>query len=304
MFKILALLFSTWVLYQVFSHWPRENPQLIFCDVGQGDAILVQHKFMQLLVDTGKKSGEVLKCLRENMPLFDKNIEFLLLTHMDSDHIGGAPLVLDGFSVSFLVTNPSAKESADFKLLQQSVLSKRHQGMRVLSGFAGLRLALSSLVEFTLLSPQEDVARQMWAKHDFSEATLSDKKSAFEDFSVSEMNENDLSIGAIVRIGSVCFVLTGDLEVAGEMAVIESGLTEDCDVLKAGHHGSKTSSLPEFVNSFSPEIVVVSSGKNNSYGHPSPQVLDFFRDQFISILRTDELGSIRFESDGDQYWLR
>lgn len=282
---------------------PREEVSVIFCDVGQGDAILVQHGFMQLLIDTGKDT-KVLSCLEEHMPKIDRHINFLLLTHMDNDHIGGATAVLERFSVGTLFMNPSTKKTDDFGALQQVISRKVAQKMQLFSLFSRDRVQLSSLLGFLVLSPRVGWYESTPFLPLISETTLSDVEAFFaQNLSVNE-SENDLSIALILDIGSICFVLTGDMESNSELAVVSSGMTRDCDVLKAGHHGSKSSSIPQFVEHFQPEIIVVSAGKNNSYNHPSPQVMEYFSQQNMQVFQTATSGSIHFVSNGTAYWLQ
>jgi len=107
-----------------------------------------------------------------------------------------------------------------------------------------------------------------------------------------------------LQIGQIKILLTGDLEVEGELALIESNLLEDIDILKVGHHGAKTSTSDEFLTIVKPETSVISVGKTNSYGHPSLDVINSLMQFGSKVLRTDEIGTIELVSDGEKYWMK
>lgn len=97
-----GILLSLFLLGAILREWPDQNVHIIFCDVGQGDAILITHAFTQLLVDGGKDSS-VLHCLENNLPFWDKKIEVVLATHPDADHIGGLASVFEQFSTDLII---------------------------------------------------------------------------------------------------------------------------------------------------------------------------------------------------------
>lgn len=301
MIKLLVFCFSLWLIVMVLTCWPDKYAHITFCDVGQGDAILITDGFVQMLVDAGPNT-RVLECLEDKMPFFDKTIEFLVLTHMDADHIGGAASVLSRFKVKYVLINPSAKRTADFEALKGSLSSSINLGTRLIEPFLLQNIRVSENIDTTVISTVSFFPRVEVDKKNSSETILSDFFSENRAKIGGELSENDSSIGLIVNIGNISVVLTGDLESAGELAVIKNGLTKPSNILKAGHHGSKSSSTREFLSNFEPEVSVLSSGKNNAYGHPSPQVIERMNDLDISILRTDQSGAIEFVSNGLEYW--
>ena len=117
-----------------------------------------------------------------------------------------------------------------------------------------------------------------------------------------ELN-NARSIVLSATYDRVNLLLTGDLELDGEKALLQSDLIKEHSILKVGHHGSKTSTSAEFLAALRPELAIISSGKNNSYGHPAPQVLTNLLQATSSILRTDQLGTLEVVTDGTSYWL-
>jgi competence protein ComEC len=305
--KLLLLIFSTtfvsWLVFKIATEWPDNNAHVIFCDVGQGDATLIIHGFMQVLIDGGP-NARVLDCLEDNLPFWDRNIEFLIITHADLDHIKGILDVLARFSVNYILINPSTKETAVFEDLKGSISSevKNNKQTSVMGTFPGQRFKLSELVDFVVVSPQVDFSGAWGSQKDFSETMLSDITPYYDKIITAKISENDLSIGTFLTIGNVEVLLPGDLEGQGELAVIGAGLTKPVNILKAGHHGSKSSSTRPFVRVFAPEVSVISSGLNNRFNHPSPQVIELFDEFGVSILRTDTVGTIKFSSDGLSYW--
>ncbi|HRQ14411.1 MAG TPA: MBL fold metallo-hydrolase, partial [Promineifilum sp.] len=102
--------------------------------------------------------------------------------------------------------------------------------------------------------------------------------------------------------GALSVLLTGDAEESSEMRMLQEGTPIQSAVLKAGHHGANTSSSAEFLKAVSPQIVVISVGRDNSYGHPHPDMLARAAGVGATVLRTDELGTLELESDGSQMW--
>lgn len=290
------LLFFLYIRFSLF-----ENAHIVFCDVGQGDAILISHKDTQLLIDTGP-NDLVVQCLESQLAVWDSTIEFLILTHMDADHIGGAKNVLEHYFVNYIFMNPSLKKSTDFEVLQSVVSRKQKSGTRVVSTFVGQQVIVSNMVTFEVVSPQVDFPQVAAENTSSSETTLSDSKAKKEYDFLSKNSENDLSIGVKVTIGNISIFLSGDLEEKSEVAILRNSLLNRLDILKVGHHGSKSSSSDRFIEVLQPEVSVISSGKNNQYNHPNPQVIDILQKNRSNIFQTNASGTIVFESDGQSFW--
>jgi beta-lactamase superfamily II metal-dependent hydrolase len=118
----------------------------------------------------------------------------------------------------------------------------------------------------------------------------------------SQLSANDGSIALFLQYQHFSFLTTGDLEEHPEQTLVTRGVIKDIDVLKAGHHGSKTSSTATFLAAARPEFTLVSSGKNNRYGHPHTEVLRRLEEVGSQILRTDQLGHIELQTNGQDYW--
>lgn len=252
-----------------FARPPEDK--VVFLDVGQGDSIFIQSGIRQVLIDGGS-GGAVLKELAREMPTFDKTIEVLVATHPDKDHIEGLLHVLDHYDVSLVLlpyrSASSQLQEAWLEKLQATVGSGRTQ---VRFATTGQRLTTGDIV-MRILGPTQ--------------------------LALASSKTNNASVITRIDMHDTSFLLTGDAEAVVEQQLVRALPTEllDVDILKAGHHGSKTSSTPAFLGATSPAAAVLSVGAGNSYGHPHPLVLA--RLQGTHIFRTDESGAIRFLYDG------
>jgi len=246
-------------------------------DVGQGDAILVEFPDGQtMLIDAGPRSATYDAGGRIIVPFLNRRgieeVDVLVTTHPHADHIGGAPEVLQNIVVLRVIdcgrTSGSWLSTEYDRLIleEQCVHTSARMGEFV-EAFAGARLYV--------LSP-----------------------SVGED--MESANLNNSSVVLKLQYGKISFLLAGDAEeeAEGAMAARYRDFLK-ATVLKAGHHGSVTSSTEGFVSFVQPEFVVVSVGQFNRYGHPSVDVLQRFADRGSEVLRTDQEGAIVFETDGN-----
>ncbi len=247
----------------------QNNLKVIFFDVGQGDSIFIETpRKHQILIDGGPDIS-VLERLGENMPFYDRTIDLIVLTHPDHDHMAGLIEVLKRYDVQNVLWTNVVKDDSEYdqfkKMIEQSNVVTAQFGQRISSGKGFV---------MDVIYPFEDLAGQEFK------------------------NLNNTSIVNKVFFGEHVFLLTGDASKSIERKLIEKGIDLRANVLKLGHHGSKTSTSKEFIEVVNPEIAIVSCGKNNKYGHPAPEVLAILNEYGINILRTDELGNIKIISDG------
>ncbi len=241
-----------------------------FLDVGQGDAIFIESPSgKQILIDGGANK-KVLRELAKQMPFYDRSLDILIATHPDKDHIGGFPAVLNSYEIgTFLKTEVLCKNSICEKLDEQ-IKDKKIEGK---IARRGMLIDLSDGVFLEVLFPDRDA---------------------------TNLETNLASIVLKLVYGENSFLLMGDSPLAIEEYLISLDAENlDIDVLKLGHHGSRTSSSEFFVGFASPEVAIVSAGKNNSYGHPHPEVLATLNKFEIKVLRTDQDGTIIIKSDGE-----
>lgn len=300
--KYIIFACSTIIFYVFSSRIANNNLKITFCDVGQGDATLLSIGSTQMLIDAGRPNAKVLECLEHNMPFWDKKIEFFVVTHMDSDHVGGAPQVLSNFDVDFIFVNPSTKKTTDFSLFEQALSRKYAVGTQIVHTYVGQNIHIGNGLLAQVIAPQINFPQVASEKTSSTETMLSVANWSYVPEKLTKYTENDLSIALFITFGEATILLPGDLEKEGELAIMSSGLLSRTSILKAGHHGSKTSSTPQFIEGLQPEISVISSGKNNAYNHPNPQVIELFEQFEVKIYQTMNSGELNFVSDGQVFW--
>ncbi|MDP3958430.1 MAG: ComEC/Rec2 family competence protein [bacterium] len=247
-----------------------------FLDVGQGDAIFIEApNGNQLLIDGGA-GRSVLRELGGLFSFGDRSIDAVLATHPDKDHIGGLPDVLRRFEVGYFIEPGVPADTGAYKALLEAV--SENKITRVLAR-RGMEVDLGDGVVLQVLYPDHDFGRTK--------------------------DTNSASIVAKLTYGATEFMLTGDAPLAVEARLVSlDGAGLAADVLKAGHHGSRTSSGAAFVGAVGPAVAVISAGKDNSYGHPHQEVLSLLGRLRIPVVGTYEKGTIVFESDGSSVRMR
>lgn len=243
--------------------------QVHFVDVGQGDCTLVICNGKTLLIDAGENGHEtdVINYLRsQNI----EKLDYIIATHQHSDHIGGLPEVLEEFGTDNIIMPRLTKEQTPTNSTYTAFLKAvKASGATVISAKPGLTYSLSDAT-FEILGPVTDDCDDI----------------------------NSMSAVTKITYGETSFLVTGDAEKDEEKEIIETGADLDCDVLRVGHHGSSTSSCKAFLDAVSPEICVISCGKNNDYGHPHKEIRERLPKYSDEIYRTDILGDIVMISDG------
>lgn len=269
-FGVLLCLAVFLIWYAIFAETRNNILTVAFLDVGQGDAIFIEApNGNQMLIDGGK-NARVLRELAAVMPFYDKSIDVVLATHPDQDHIGGLPSVFERFDVSTFVEPGVSGDTSAYKELLRRV--ELEQGGTVIAR-RGMKIVLSQGVEFLILFPDRDV---------------------------SAVETNDGSIIGKLIYGNTSFLFTGDAPQKIENFLVTiDGTVLRSDVLKVGHHGSKTSTAELFLGFVAPKVSVISSGASNSYGHPHEEVLERLKRFETEALRTDTQGTIIITSDGE-----
>ncbi len=280
LFLILVIIFSSAPQLVSFSALPAalgevdEVLTVAFLDVGQGDAIFIETvDGVQVLIDGGP-DGNVVRELSKQIPFFDKTLDVVLATHSDKDHIGGLIDVLERYQVETIIRtkNKNDTEVAAMFDKQQSV-----EGSEVYFARAGQLLELGASTTLLILSPQGDP---------------------------TDWESNTASIVAQLQYGESTFMLTGDAGVNIEEYLADTyGDLLQSDVLKLGHHGSRTSSGDIFLDVVSPKYAIVSAASDNSYGHPHKEVVEAVSKRNIELLETGLVGAIVFRSDGKNIWI-
>lgn len=244
--------------------YSQEPLEVHYIDVGQGSATLLKSGRHAMLIDTGDSDqGTKIQLYLTKQGV--ENLDYLVLTHPDADHIGGAPVIITKFGIGQLFLSNYEKDN---KTTQKVRDAMQYKGLTASDCQVGDTFALGN-ASFTILGPAKEYA-----------------------------DSNNASIALMVQNGNNRFLFTGDCEAEAEADLIASGADLSADVYLAGHHGSDTASSQAFMDAVSPSYAVISCGEGNSYGHPHAEVLNRFRSMGIQVFRTDEQGSVIAESDG------
>jgi competence protein ComEC len=257
-------------LKPVFADY-RKGMEVVFLDVGQGDAILIKTLHGQNILIDGGEDKAVIKRLGEELPWWDKRIDLTILTHPHSDHVGGLIDVLRRYDVSTIIYSGASHNSPDY-LAWLRIIQEKNISLRTISRRQKVLLADNAYLDFLYPTALEDIGM--------------------------EKNLNNTSLIAKLVYGETKFLFMGDAEIAVESKLILSGADLKADVIKLGHHGSDTSSGEELLRQVSPDYAVIAVGVGNKFGHPSPRVVKRLGRLPAKILRTDYDGNIKFKSDG------
>jgi len=277
-FTIFILGCSFFLPFLFIVFWPDQKTSLIACNVGQGDAILLTKGFTQVLIDGGPNQ-KVLDCLNKNIPFWDREIELVVNTHPDKDHLGGLVDVINRYQVKKIIANSQPVESKVFQEFHQQVLDRK---IPVYSPHKGDQIKVSGLV-MEVLWPSEKIGdSQIW-EQDLAYA----EKEEVNILGAVNLKPNDYSIVLHLRKNDFDILLTGDITDRIEKELIKDNQFHDIEVLKVAHHGSKYSSCLEFLKAVNPGTAIISVGKN-PWGHPTPEVLERLRSIGAQILRTDQ----------------
>ena len=244
--------------------------QFHFIDVGQGDAALIRTEKGDILIDAGTNSSEdELKAYLDSLGVND--IENAVFTPPHEDHIGGADMVLNTYNVKNVVLPDATSTSKTFERMMDAIEAEK---CGVIEATPDKTFKVGELT-CTILAP----------------------------ISTSYTETNDYSVVIRADYGETSVLFTGDAETHSESEMLEryrfKGLL-DCDILKAGHHGSDTSSSQAFLDAVTPVYAVISVGEGNTYGHPIQAILARYEAMKAEILRTDKEGDIVFTSTGGE----
>jgi competence protein ComEC len=263
--NIVNIIFLTLALYSfLFGALDNnEDPEIIFFDVGQGDAILIQEGDFQVLVDGGPDDSVVFK-LAKRMPSYDKNIEIVILTHPHEDHIRGLMNVLDEFKVERVLVNKVFYENKVYEDLLDNydeIILEVREGDKFKYG------EIEGVIIYPILNK------------DFSKR-------------VQDKNINNESIVTLLNIRGKRILLMGDAEHEVEYKLLKEAPLENIYILKAGHHCSRTATSDMFLRAVNPEVVICSYGEGNKFGHPHYETIEKFQKHGVQYLETARAGDI------------
>jgi len=240
------------------------NVKVYFIDVGQGDAIFIDTDAMDVLVDGGPPSCNIMGYLNYLNVTW---IDLVVATHVHSDHVGGVISVLNStIQVDAVMINNQTSTTATYQ--QFMSLAQTHQ---ILIAKRGDSYSLANNTNFTVLNPTQPLS--------------------FSD-------ENDNSIVFRLQVGETYSLFTGDSGADAEEQMLQTVANLKCDVLKVAHHGSRTSTTAPFLDAVSPTVAVISVGAGNTYGHPHNETIQRLIERNITVYSTECSGTIQINSDG------
>jgi competence protein ComEC len=302
-FAILFLLLLGVILVfkAVFASSQPSFLEVNFFDVGEGDSIMIEiPKNIQVLIDGGP-SKAVVENIAKEMPLFDRKIEMVILTHPDKDHIAGLFEVLKTFKVERVLMPEiiGEKEEKELYVSFRDLIDKK----KIESMFAKTGQKISFLPAVAFLPAEVLTKTEAEAGSNVPQMFVLWPS---ENFQSSETN--DFSVVAKLSYGNIDFLFTGDAPEQVEYQLLAKnpalsqieGFNLQSEILKVAHHGSKYSTDEYFLKEVSPEVAVISVGEN-SYGHPAEEVLDNLKKYDTIVYRTDQNGNIKVISDGKNY---
>lgn len=274
LFVLFLLCLNIFCWQEVFVLASQQNLKVDFLDVGQGDSIFIETpQNHQILIDGGPNS-KVLEKLQGLMPFWDKTIDIIVLTHPEKDHLAGLLSVLQTYNADYILWSQVVRDTSEYNAWADALIKAKANGAQILTAESGLKIKAGNVLLDTIYP--------------------------FENLSGKELKDTSNDTCVVVRIvfNKNSFLFTGDISAKAEKQIVASESVAS-NVLKVSHHGSKYSTSGVFLAAVSPAFAVISDGKNNSYGHPALEVLQILDKFGIKVLRTDQIGDIIIESNGN-----
>lgn len=265
------------VLLGVGDAWLKlpSTLELHMLDVGQGDAILLRTAEGQNILVDGGPGQTVLEELGEVLSPFDRRLDLVILTHPHEDHVAGLVPVLQRFEVGEVLLSAPEYSNQAYEALMEEIAERE--------------------IPYSFADDERDF--------EFEDVKL-DVLFPFEPFTGDEM-ENVNNSSPVIKVvwGEVEVLLTGDAEQEVEEALLAAGVNVRADIIKAGHHGSRSSSTEAFLEAVSAELMLISCGMGNDYGHPHEETLEKADDLGMEVRRTDLEGRISmiFSTNGQYF---
>ena len=258
---------------------PGGRLRVVFADVGQGDmTVITTPAGHRIVVDGGPDPLRAAEVLGDELPFWERDVDLMVLTHPHSDHITGLNEILRRYDVRTVLERRQEFEGAEYAAWDDLIEAK---GAATFDAVPGLKLAFADGVTVEVLGPPVPLL-----------------------FGTDSDVDNG-SVVVRVAYGDRSFIITGDLFREGEAWLLDSGQRLASDVLRVGHHGSRTSSSRVFLKAVSPGVAVISVGQDNRFGHPHPEVVERLK-AVVDVSRlftTAESGSLTIETDGAKLWV-
>ena len=271
--KIIICLLIVLILINFIIYIFPQKLRIFFIDVGQGDSTLIitPDKKTVLIDGGGSDSFDVGE--KVLLPyLLDRRIlkiDYVLISHFDTDHCGGILTIMEKVKVKNIIISEQAEHSENYERFKKLMI---HKKIRLIEVKKGDKIKIGRYSEFKILFPTSRL--------------------------LSENPLNNNSIVAQFNYNNFKMLFTGDIEKLAEQQILKTEKAEiRADILKVAHHGSKTSSIPEFIKAVRPKIALIGVGKNNTFGHPNQQTIKNLENIKCRIYRTDLQGEIIIKID-------
>ncbi|MFA5188555.1 MAG: ComEC/Rec2 family competence protein [Patescibacteria group bacterium] len=259
------------IAFTAHSQSQRQNLEIDYLDVGQGDAILIKTPYQQNILIDGGPDNKVLAALGKNLAFYDKDIDLVILTHPHTDHVIGLIEILRRYNVKKVLLTEIKNNSPPYLAFLEEI---KKQNIIAEKADKPQDIILGQDLDLKILYPFNDISSKN-----------------FED-----LNNSSIIVKLIYKNNS--FLFTGDAGFPEEQDLLASKVDLTANVLKVGHHGSKYSTSQEFLAAIQPQDAIIEVGANNSYGHPNLATINRLEKNNIKILRTDLSGTIAIISDG------
>ncbi len=288
---IIISLCVMWLGFMLYDYYFDRSLEIYFLDVGQGDSILIETPEKEIILIDGGPGDQVLTDIGHILPPWIRKIDILVLTHPHADHINGLLDVMGRYDVEKIIWNPICYDYNQYDEFR-NMLSQMKNKEDIIVADQDIDLKMQSGVSVSILWPKNgdgggndiDISRD--------DLVGGDCINGFDD------NVNNDSVILGLKYGEFDALFMGDAETPVEQELLAGNELYDIDILKAGHHCSRTASSLDFLNVVKPELAICSVGKDNKFGHPHEETLDRFREGGIAYLRTGLYGTIEIVSDG------
>ncbi len=250
-----------------------DRVQMVYCDVGQGDGFVLFGGGGKQIVFDGGLGGKMADCLGRYMPFWDREIDAMVLTHAQKDHMEGQVELLKRYRVRQIVWSGAVGSGASFDEWKKLV---GDEGAQIYEIRRGDRIEFGN-IGFEVLWPTKRFM-DLWKLVEGSDL-------------------NETSVVVRMNYGGVCAYFTGDIPVARLGEVVD----KNCQILKVAHHGSKTGTNDEVIEKMRPKLAIIQVGATNNYGHPNREVLDSLNKFGVEILRNDIQGDVLIQFENNQF---
>lgn len=255
--------------------WLGKEPNTLrvwFADVGQGAAVIIRTPSKDTIVIDGGPSRSFIQQVDKHLPFTDRNIDLVVATHADADHVSGLVPLLESGRVRAILINRIGKDTAAYKQLLAAI---DKQKIPTIEARTGQRFAFGEAT-FDVLWPDPEILPNIVGK---------------------KIDYNSQSIVTHLAYGSEDFLFTGDAPAKIESALLAASALKPMEVLQVAHHGSKASTSEPFLQAIHPQLAIIQVGVGNRYGHPTLEILQRLQQFGAQIWRNDEVGTILVEGD-------